>query len=324
MTVEPYEEMHAWARVYAHMGWKVFPLWWVEGDPLRCACPAGARCTSPGKHPRIPPAHRKGDRARETCRGECGAAGHGVWDATDRLDVIGAWWGRAPLANIGLAAGGSGLAVLDVDPKSGGGESFDRLLAALDARGDVALKSTLTVRTGGAGWHYVFAAPEGGVKSGSNVFGRDMPGLDTRGRGGYVVAAPSLHVSGQRYEWLDNLGAMDPHPWPGVLSRLMDPPRLQPVKPAGPTVRVGDRYAAAALAGEVEQVRNTGEGGRNNQLHQAAVKLGSLVAGGALDADAVRDELLSAAQYIGLPDREARQTIESGMRFGAGRPRGAA
>ena len=110
-------ELAAVALTYAHAGLNVFPLWWlVDADPatdgqglaLRCACPRGAdrnpkwRCKSPGKHPAIPPAHRRGEAPG--CRGQCGRRGHGVWDATDDPDTIARWWRFAPLAHIGMPA----------------------------------------------------------------------------------------------------------------------------------------------------------------------------------------------------------------------------
>ena len=29
-----------------------------------------------------------------------------------------------------------------------------------------------------------------------------LPGIDIRGDGGFIVAPPSLHISGNRYEWI--------------------------------------------------------------------------------------------------------------------------
>jgi hypothetical protein len=58
---------------------------------------------------------------------------------------------------------------------------------------------TPTVRTGGGGRQFFFRYPAGsGLTIGTGV----RPGIDFRGEGGYVVAPPSLHRSGRRYEWL--------------------------------------------------------------------------------------------------------------------------
>lgn len=301
----------ALARVYTRMDWSVFPLWWAAG-PGTCACAKGSECSSPGKHPLVV----------KVGPGQFAGAPHGVKDATRDELMVTAWWTRWPLANIGLPAGDNGLAILDVDPDKGGAESLDKLKTYLAGRAQP-LPKTLTAITGSGGCHLYFQAPEGGIKSDSNVFGPDMAGLDTRGRGGYVVAPPSNHASGRPYEWPDFLG-QDMAPWPDILSNLMAPPKLpiptQSTRPAG-TVVEGDRYAQAAMDAEIERVRSTREGGRNAALNQAAFSLGQLIAGGMLDRATVGDALLAAARSIGLSEAEAIKTIRSGFRSGASSPR---
>jgi hypothetical protein len=51
------------------------------------------------------------------------------------------------------------------------------------------------------------------------------------------------------------------------------------------------------------------------------VALGQLVAGGALSAGDVTTWLADAAAQVGQGEREARNTIASGLRAGAKRPR---
>ncbi len=86
----------------------------------------------------------------------------------------------------------SGILVLDVDGKTG-----EESLIDFERRG-FHWPDTLTVRTGGGGQHLYFKWPEGA--SVRNSAGKIAPGLDIRGQGGYVVAPPSLHASGARYE----------------------------------------------------------------------------------------------------------------------------
>jgi hypothetical protein len=62
-------------------------------------------------------------------------------------------------------------------------------------------------------------------------------------------------------------------------------------------------------------------GGRNDTLNSAAYSLGQLVAGGELDHGAVAGALLGVAVSIGLPEKESRATIDSGMKSGASHPR---
>lgn len=302
----------ATARVYIRAGWSVFPLWWAAG-PATCACPDGAACSSPGKHP----------LSVKVGPGRYAGAPHGVKDATLDPVMVAAWWTRWPDANIGLPAGDNGLAILDIDPDKGGTDSLTRLHGWLSRRGH-RIPNTLAQETGSGGWHLVFRAPDGGIKSGSKVFGPDMPGLDTRGRGGYIVAAPSLHGSGRRYAWSDWLGTPEA-PWPHILTQLMDPPKAIAAAPAGARpagqVVAADTYSRVAFDGELDRIRSTAEGSRNAVLNRSAFSLGQLVAARLLDRDAVERELHAAALAIGLTDTEARKTIRSGLRSGAQHPR---
>jgi hypothetical protein len=329
------------AQTYAHAGWKVFPLWWVRpwtppdrrhgeaGTGLICACPAGGSCKSPGKHPLFPLAHRKGDPTAARCAGGCGATGHGVNDATADARVVARWWEVSPLANIGIPAGGNALAILDVDPAHGGDRSFARLRAWMADRdymwpaGHVGPHTTLVQRTGSGGEHWVFQAPPGGVINKSKAFGRDMPGLDTRGRGGYVVGSPSMHASGQPYSWVDFF--VDLAPWPALLSSLIDPPRLVApiiVESDIPAEFSGvDRYAAAAVVAELNEVRGAPEGQRNDTLNSAAFSIGQFVGAGRLDERLAFRELCAAAHGVGLEQREIEKSVLSGLRGGKSRPR---
>lgn len=295
-------ELGAVARTYAAAGLLVFPLWWpVNGV---CACPTGATCTSAGKHP---------------------MTRNGVNGANMNEQAIYRWWQTHPQANIGLPAGANGLAVLDVDPRHGGDESMEKLTIACAELG-APLPATPAQITGSGGAHYVFAAPEGGVKNMSEAFGPDLPGLDTRGRGGYIVAAPSVHAAGNAYEWVNFLD--DEAPWPDILTKLMDwraeEPKPRNVRFPGGGKLPGGGYAEAALRGELERISMAGNGTRNATLNRAAFSLGQLIADGKLDESAVRDELIAAGTAAGLTFTESVKTVDSGLRGGAQAPRRAA
>jgi hypothetical protein len=311
------------ARIYGNSDLVVFPVWWVD-DRGQCTCRAGAECPSPGKHPLFAPAHRSpADPLHGSgCKGECGKVGHGVHDATSDVDTLGKWWDRYPQANIGMPAEANGYAIIDLDERKGGGNSFRQLNAWAVGKG-VDLLGTLGAYTGSddGSMHLFFTAPEGGVISKSNAFGPDFPGLDTRGRGGYVVAAPSRHASGGTYQWVDYLG--DAAPWPDFLSLLMNPPKA-PAPPAPVRYNIGGQrigYGQTALERELGELGATTQGGRNDRLHLAAFNLGQLVGGGALDAMLVRRELYRVGVAIGLTERECAGTITSGMRAGEAKPR---
>lgn len=88
--------------------------------------------------------------------------------------------------NIAIITGElSNLTVIDIDPRNGGTNDF--------------LKDIKTPysKTGGGGYHYYFKyLKESNCRTGIR------PGVDIRSSGGYVLAPPSLHSSGDRYEWI--------------------------------------------------------------------------------------------------------------------------
>lgn len=121
----------------------------------------------------------------------------GFHDASDDPEVIAAWWRSNPAANIGLATGrGSGVVVLDVDPRHGGHISLEIVEARYGK-----LPDTLICETGGGGLQYYFRHPGYTVRNTARLHGFD--GLDVRGDGGYVVLPPSVHPSGGVYCWQD-------------------------------------------------------------------------------------------------------------------------
>lgn len=160
------------ALAYARMGFRVLPVHGIRDG--RCTC--GQRtCATPGKHPR---------------------SIHGVYDATTDEVTIREWWRRWPDANVGIAMG-HGLVALDIDPRSGG----DAAWKALEEKYGAA-PATLRSHSGGGGYHLIFRTdlPIGCRK------GALPGGIDVRGRGGLIVVAPSLHVTGNRYAWAPGAG----------------------------------------------------------------------------------------------------------------------
>ena len=106
---------------------------------------------------------------------------------------INAWYRRWRNANVGIVTGRiSGLIVLDVDPRHFGDDTLFDMERAYGP-----LPHTVESITGSGGRHIYFAYP-GRVTR--NVDGL-ATGLDLKGDGGVVVAPPSVHPSGRRYEW---------------------------------------------------------------------------------------------------------------------------
>lgn len=160
------------AMQYAMLGWKVIPLHSIENG--RCTC-RNAGCTAPGKHP---------------------ITQHGLKDATTDPAIINTWWTKYPWANVGVLTGQeSGIVVLDIDPRHNGDDTLFDLVTK-----NGKLPDTLESLTGGGGKHLIFQYPGKHIPNDSKgaIFG---PGIDVRGDGGYIVAVPSMHISGKNYEW---------------------------------------------------------------------------------------------------------------------------
>jgi hypothetical protein len=224
-----------------------------------------------------------------------------------------AWWQRWPDANVGIRTGR--LVVLDVDGPYGG-----LALAELEAA-HAPLPATRRAQTA-RGQHIYFRAAGREVPSSA---GRLAPEIDVRGNGGYIVAPPSLHRSGQRYRWITSHDVAPLPPW---LSRLLtvaespaqDRAQLPPTVTAGVGERA-HRYVQAALDAELTTVTTAPVGTRNATLNRAAFRLGQLAGAGLTARDALADALLHAARRAGLGDTEARPTIASGLGAGERHPR---
>lgn len=152
------------AMRYAQWGWPVFPL--VEGR----------------KNP---------------------ATKNGFKDATTDVARIEAYWKTHPMANIGIATGHT-FDVIDVDvPKMKDGkltpdgrDVFAKLLAQVDVKdGRGPLPDCYGINKTPTGGTHLLVLPTGAGNRGGL-----LPGIDTRGIGGYIVAPPSQRPEG-RYRW---------------------------------------------------------------------------------------------------------------------------
>ena len=238
-------------------------------------------CSDPGKHPRL--------------------AGWKRLASTDPA-TVGEWWRRWPHANLGLVTGRR-FDVLDLDGDLG----VEALRAALSIA--PAEHPGPVARTGGGGWHLLYAPTGLGNRVGL------LPGVDWRGRDGLIVAPPSQHASGHRYTWVRPLTATLPEV-PAGLRRLLAPPATARTTLPPATHRGRPRWrlrAGGAGPGASRRRWPPAPGRRNATLNRAAFNLGQLVAAGLLDVDQVRAVLLAAALEAGNPETKARATIESGL-----------
>jgi hypothetical protein len=147
-------------------GFSVIPLFTVNDGVCACGKP---ECDRKGKHS---PAKWKSYQKTKASE-----------------DQVRKWFNQSS-NNIGIVTGKiSGFLVMDVDVPEG-----------MESLGDRDVPSTVIAETGGGGYHYYFKYPEGReIKSRIKI----LPDVDIRAEGGYVVAPPSLHESGNHYKWKD-------------------------------------------------------------------------------------------------------------------------
>lgn len=158
-------------------GFAIFPLHSVHDDGI-CTC-RKQDCSCAGKHP---------------------AVESWLTEKTTNKALINKWWNeKIPFVfNIAIATGKeSNLTVIDIDLKSGGLDTWAEISDTIK------LPKTVIVNTGGGGLHYYFKYCKD-LKTGTNVLGK---GIDVRNDGGYIVAPPSIHKSGQSYKFAENYGS---------------------------------------------------------------------------------------------------------------------
>jgi putative DNA primase/helicase len=169
---------------YAKQGWKILPCFGIT-DGGRCTCnDKHAEPKDVGKHPII-----------------------GEWNtrATDDVSVVSAWWERNLDANIGVYCQGSGFIVIDIDPRSGGIDSFEKFEEMLGFE----LPPTVEAYTGVYNYlgkevrgRHLYFKVEDGEQFVGNLKSAGLSGIDIK-HNGYVMVAPSRHGSGVTYDWAD-------------------------------------------------------------------------------------------------------------------------
>lgn len=187
------------------------------------------------------------------------------------------WWRLTPDANVAIVTGAiSGLVVVDVE-NAAGRAALNRVLSSLD---------TLTVRTGGGGWHLYYRHPGGAVPNAVKV----LPDVDIRGDGGYVVAPPSWHKTGRGYVWED----------PGKALSLLPPGLLALPRAQGAGRRLEPK----------DWQTDVNEGERDQELTR---RVGRLIQAGVPPGEALTlARALNAAHFKPpLEDAQVRKIVES-------------
>ncbi len=288
-----------------------------------------------------------------TFRAKAPYGGQGLKDAVTQEDRILSWWRQNPDAMIGVPMGVNGCFALDFDPRTeedvdeSTGEvttrswTLEQLKADLEAQMGVPLPASLTSRTPSGGVHVWFRQPEGEpIRNRGNL----PEHVDVRGLGGYVIAPPSKVITDDRvsgeYRWIERRGdwrddaaiADAPAELIEILRsrkqaklapRSAEPSRSSPAVREGAVDEAVRKYALVALDGECQTIRTAPSGQRNGQLNEAAFKVATLVAAGALDEAIARASVEAAARHNPGNDDDAQllATITSGWTAGLSSPR---
>ncbi len=225
---------------------------------------------------------------------------HGCLEATTDPRKITAWWTRWPEALIGIATGKpSGFFVLDLDTYKPGAMTLEEFEEKYGV-----VSHTATVRTGRGGLQFYFIYPDGEEISGSA--GKLGTHVDTRGKGNYAIAPPSVTES--RYEWI-NKAPPAPIP-PLLLEALRDEPRRKPSD--------GTRASQGRTSGGAESAPDDGgpipDGTRDETLTRIAGRLHD----GTRDLAQLEDALheVNEARCIPpLPPEQVRKIARSVFRY---------
>lgn len=267
---------------YARAGWKVFPCYGIVGG--KCTCGSGH--VSPkdnGKHP-----HGR-------------LVSDGMVSATDDAETVAGWWREDPEANIGVRCRESGFIVVDIDPRNGGLESWDRLESMTGG----AMTDTVEAWTG------EYTTP-GGSSRGRHLFYRvtdgealkpgvpGLKGIDVK-HNGYVLINPSRHASGLIYEWRPGHA-----PWERAMAEAPEE-LLELVRKRAPRTG-GAEYGVLEWGGEkidVDAILEAGipEGERVNTLYPIACAFANQYPVGTAHGEASVKQIMRAIneKYVSPP-----------------------
>jgi hypothetical protein len=239
-------------------------------------------------------------------------------------DTIRAWWAKWPNANVGIITGAiSNIIVVDIDGPVG-------LEGYKATFGDI--PATISQGTGrdGGGLHLLFKHP-GGDRF-QNTESVLCQKVDTRGDGGYIVAAPSVHHTGRAYKWnIDptEMGLDDLLDLPDDLKAalLVTNSGSPPANPKSQEHEAGKKYdpdklekARKVLAHCCEIIRESQEGEQHRTRRNEARLIGGYIHH-YIDENEVLSALEQAVVDSGAKNmRSSMDTIRDGIAYGKSEP----
>lgn len=225
--------------------------------------------------------------------------------ATDDPAILDAWSKRWNGCNWGAVTGSDGgFFVIDTD-------TFDGWLWFMSQE----LPATYTVKTGNPDpyrMQYYFTMPEGvRVKNSASEI---APGVDVRGEGGMVLAAPSLHPSGNRYAVVENLPIAEAPAWLIELVKY-EPVERVPVEAVGELTEVQRQIGLAIFKKRLSKYAEVEDGQWNNELTKLTFLAGRMAAAGVFTEEEA-EETMHANPTVEAYMQEEPRTVEANFRSG--------
>jgi hypothetical protein len=218
---------------------------------------------------------------------------NGFKDASCDPELVHLWWTEHPDALIGVPTGDK-FVVLDVD--------CVKHVEAAQWYGKANLPLTRTHVTRSGGRHLLFK-PNDAVR---NSAGKICRGVDTRGKGGYII-------------WWPACGFEVLHPGalaevPEFILRALNRPAAP--SPAPPRQRIS--HPQPKLEGIIRAIACASEGERNHLTFWGACRLAEMAAQSIISRRDAIEIVVEAASRTGLPREEARRAAQSALRLVSG------
>ena len=249
---------------------------------------------------------------------------NGYKDATTDCVQIKQWWATYPDAMLAFPTGEvSGFFVLDIDTHHENADGFASLQVLEAEHGT--LPDTYQIDTPSGGRHLYFNYPDNRIiKNSTSRIGK---GLDIRGNGGLIIAAPSVRADGKAYRVYSDADIADAPEW---LLELVETKNF--TTPTGDftffdgaehAVNYPEAYKKSILEGELKELSEATIGTRNSTLFKVAANLYNYVAGGTFEEYEVYSALISACETNKLMEdkNEVETTINNAKERGLQTPR---
>ncbi len=251
-------------------------------------------------------------------------------------------WFQNTTAMPAIDCGKSRIVVIDLD-RHGGPDGVEHFMKIMGIH-DLTELGCPVIETAGGGYHLIYTQPAEGEPIGCRKGALAGLGIDTKGSGGYVVAAGSVRHDGRSYrpmpgtpDLFDAMRNGTIPPLPAKIAEMIRASKAWPedniqsdagVSPASHGATVGAReraWARAALSGKKTELAQTPKGERNIVANAIAYKIGRIVGAGWLPLGEAKSALADACQANGLAKEDPRgcaRTLASGLNKGMANPRG--